>query len=638
MTCVLHGPDVDFWRLAICGKPNFNLPMKSKQVRDRTRVAMGMTMFFVVVFGACAQSSNSFEQRYGALIANASHETDSARLQKLFDIRWEYLMTENPEWATDVGYPGQNRRWTDNSLEAIERRQRELQTPLRAVEAIDRSKLNAGEQLNYDLFKRELEHSIEGVRFKEEYQPINQMGGPQQDIPAMLGEMMPHQTINDYEDIIARMRGVPTVIAQTIVLMRHGLDAGITPPHITLRDVPQQVAAEMEQDPAKNPMLEAFNDFPQSIPQKEQARLRGEAAGILTNSLIPAFRELHEFLVKIYVPGARDSIGCSALPDGEAWYEYNVRERTTTSLTPSEIHEIGLAEVKRIRKEMDEVIAGTGFKGSFQEFNQYLRTEPKFYYTNAQDLLSGFRDLDKRIDPELIKLFGKLPRLPYGVVPVPAYSEKSQTSAYYQPGSLVAGRAGYFYANTYDLKMRPKWEMEPLALHESVPGHHLQLSLQLELTDVPEFRRHEEYTAFVEGWGLYAESLGGELGMYKDPYSKYGRLTFEIWRAIRLVLDTGIHSMGMSRQDAIDYFKANIGKTDQDITVEVDRYIVWPGQATAYKIGELKMKELRAYARQELGDKFDIRAFHDELLGHGALPLDVLEKHMKEWVAEKKKG
>jgi uncharacterized protein (DUF885 family) len=392
------------------------------------------------------------------------------------------------------------------------------------------------------------------------------------------------------------------------------------------------------EDPSKNPMLEPFTDFPAGIPASEQARLRAEAADILTNSVVPAFRKLDDFLTQTYIPGARESIGCSALPDGQEWYAYNVRERTTTSMTPQQIHELGLSEVKRIRKQMDEVIAQTGFKGSFEDFNHYLRTDPKFYHTNADSLLMAYRDIAKRIDPELIKLFGKLPRLPYGVLPVPAYMEKSQTTAYYEPGSLVAARPGYFYANTYDLKTRPSWEMIPLALHESVPGHHLQLSLALELENVPEFRKHEQYTAFLEGWALYCEGLGEEMGFYKDPYAKYGRLTYEMWRAIRLVLDTGIHSMGMSRQEAIDYFKANAGKNEHDITVEVDRYIVWPGQATAYKIGELKIRELRAYATQELGDKFDLRAFHDELLSNGALPMDILDEHMRAWVAEKKKG
>ncbi|MDB6021035.1 MAG: hypothetical protein JWQ04_892 [Pedosphaera sp.] len=601
------------------------------------RLAAAIVILLVPAVRTNAESTNIFDQRYTRLIENQSHQAETARLKELFQVRWEYLMTEYPEWATDVGYPGQNRRWTDNSLEAIERRNRDLQMPLKVIGTVDRSKLDAADQLNYDLFKKQIEQSIEGSRFKTEYMPVNQLGGVQQEAPQMLEVLMRHQSVQDYEDILARLKGVPTVVSQSLVLMKRGLEAGITPPRITLRDVPQQVESQLEPDPSKNPLLQPFNEFPAGIPEAEQKRLRREAAAVLTNSVTPAFRELHEFLVRTYLPGARESVAMSDLPDGQAWYAFNVREQTTTTLSPKQIHELGLSEVKRIRKEMDEVIAESGFKGSFKDFCNYLRTDPKFYFDDAESLLSAYRDITKRVDPELIKLFGKLPRLPYGVLPVPAYSEKSQTTAYYQGGSLVAGRPGYFYANTYDLKTRPKWEMEPLSLHESVPGHHLQLSLALELENVPEFRKYQSYTAFVEGWGLYAESLGGELGFYKDPYSKFGRLTYEMWRAIRLVVDTGIHSMGWSRQQAIDYFMTNAGKNEHDITVEVDRYIVWPGQALAYKIGELKIKELRAYAKQELGEKFDIRAFHDELLGNGALPMDVLEKHMREWVMGQKK-
>jgi uncharacterized protein (DUF885 family) len=350
----------------------------------------------------------------------------------------------------------------------------------------------------------------------------------------------------------------------------------------------------------------------------------------------PAYQKLYDYLVRTYVPRSRESIGMSELPNGQAWYAYNVRVQTTTNRTPREIHEIGLREVKRIRGEMDSLIAATGFKGSFADFVKFLRTDPQFYFTDSASLVRAYRDIAKRIDPELVKMFGRLPRLPYGVTTIPSYMAKSQTTAYYQPGSLEAGRPGYYFVNTYALDTRPKWEMEALTSHEAVPGHHLQLALQQELTGIPEFRRFGGYTAFVEGWGLYAESLGPELGLYKDPYSKFGQLTYEMWRAIRLVIDTGIHSEGWSRQQAIDYFMANSAKTEHDIVVEVDRYIVNPGQALAYKSGELEIKALRAYAQHELGPRFDIREFHDQILGQGALPLDILDARIRAWVAEKK--
>ncbi len=596
---------------------------------------MALLAMWLAVSSGRAQTATPFEARCRELIENKTNESDDARLNRLFEIDWDYNMTEYPEFATEVGYPGQNRRWTDSSLEAIERRKREMSAPLEVIKSIDPAKISARNQSNYALFKRRLEHEVEGNRFKEEYLAISQLGGVQQEVPQMF-ENMPRRSVANYEDILERLRGVPTVVRQTMVLLKKGLETGITPPRITLRDVPQQAKSQTEHDPKKNPIFHVFLEMPDEIPAAEQERLRREAALILTTKVVPAFEELHEFLVKTYLPGARQGIAATDLPDGKAWYAFNIRERTTTSLTPEEIHNIGLSEVKRIHAEMEQVIKETGFKGSFEQFLRFLRTDPRFYYKDPESLLAGYRDIVKRVDPELIKLFGKLPRLPYGVQAVPAYSEKSQTTAYYMGGSLKAGRPGYFCANTYDLKTRPKWEMEPLSLHESVPGHHLQISLAQEMEGMPEFRKHEEYTAFVEGWGLYAESLGGELGLYKDPYAKFGRLTYEIWRAIRLVVDTGMHSKGWSRQQAIDYFKVNAGKTEHDIVVEVDRYIVWPGQALAYKIGELKIKELRAYAKKELGDKFDVREFHDHVLGNGAVPLDVLEAQIKEWVAKRK--
>ncbi|MFO1487543.1 MAG: DUF885 domain-containing protein [Verrucomicrobiota bacterium] len=579
-----------------------------------------------------AGAQTAYEQDCARLVTSKSG--DSERFHELLKIHWGQTMRENPEFATEVGYPGLNDRWTDMSVEAFARRERELQAPLKVVQSINRTKLGVADQLNYDLFRRGLNLALEAVQFHDEYQPLNQMGGVQQDAARML-ELSPRATVKDYESLLARLNSLPTLIDQTIVLMRKGLEAGITPPRITLRDVPDQVAKQMETDPARSAFLKPFFNFPLTMPEADRQRLRAEASTALTNHVVPAFGRLHEFLVKTYLPGARESIGASDLPKGRDWYSYRIREQTTTTMPPQQIHNIGLAEVKRIRAEMDKIIKQTGFKGGFDEFSQFLRTDPRFYYTNAADLLTGYRDIAKRVDPELPRLFGKLPRLPYGVVPIPDYAAKSQTSAYYQPGSPSAGRAGNFFANTYALETRAKWEMEALTFHESVPGHHLQIALAQEMDDAPEFRKHGSYTAFIEGWGLYSESLGEEMGFYKDPYAKYGQLTFEMWRAIRLVVDTGIHSLGWTRRQAIDYFMANTGKSEHEITVEVDRYIVWPGQALAYKIGQLKIRELRNYATRELGDRFDIRAFHDQVLGNGAVPLDVLESRIKDWVKER---
>src|SRR2546425_330991 len=585
----------------------------------------------------CMVRSSTLAMGYALMVLPAlgfaqQAASDSVRLHQLFAQQWDYTMREYPEFATSVGYPGQNARWTDYSLEAIARRKRELNDPLNALRTIDRAKLGPTDQLNYDLFRRNLTVALEESRFPGELMAITQLDGVQQDVPSTIAKMAAG-SVADYEDILARLRAVPVLVNQTIVLLQRGLAAGITPPRITLRDVPSQAQDLVVDDPLTSPLLTAFMHVPAGVPAAERERLRAAAVAAYRDSVAPAFRKLRAFLRDTFLPGARTSTGMRDLPNGLAWYQVRARASTTTDLTPDQIHAMGLAEVKRIRGAMDSVIAASGFKGTFAEFVQFLRTDPRFYWTTPDDLIHASRELMKRIDPELTRLFGTLPRLPYGVSPIPSYSERSQTTAYYQPGSPLAHRAGTYFVNTYNLPARPKWEMEALSLHEAVPGHHLQIALAQELEAVPEFRRFGGYTAFVEGWGLYSESLGVELGLYTDPYSKFGQLTYEMWRAIRLVIDTGIHTMGWTPEQAIDYFKANAAKTEHDITVEVDRYIVWPGQALAYKIGELKIKELRAYASSTLGSKFDIRAFHDQVLGAGAVPLDVLDARIHRWVA-----
>jgi len=580
-------------------------------------------------------SGRSFHDRYAELVANPRRMSDSARLAQLFRVNWEYVMTEFPEFATYVGYPGQNTRWTDNSLQAIERRKRELEEPLAVVKTIRRDRLSPPNRLNYDLFRRGVEEQIEGTRFKDEYFAVTQLDGVQQDVGRLLAQM-PTVSVQDYENILARLNAVPALVDQAIVLLGKGLEAGITPPRVTLRDVPDQIRGLTPEDPMASPLLQPFAQFPASVPAGERERLTRAARDAYTQRVAPAYRKLYDYVAGTYVPKARESIGMRELPDGPAWYAYRVRQFTTTSLSPDQIHALGLREVKRIRALMDSVIAATGFKGSFADFARFLRTDPQFFYDDSASLVRAYRDIAKRADPGLIKLFGRLPRLPYGVTTVPSFMAKSQTTAYYQGGSLQAGRPGYFFVNTYDLKSRPKWEMEALSLHEAVPGHHLQIALAQELDGLPEFRRYGGYTAFVEGWGLYAEGLGPDLGMYQDPYSKFGQLTYEMWRAVRLVLDTGIHAMGWTREQALQFFKDNAPKAEQDITVEVDRYIAWPGQALAYKIGQLKFRELRDSTAAALGARFDIRAYHDEALRNGALPLDLLEQDVREWIGRQR--
>jgi len=561
--------------------------------------------------------------------------SDSERFEEIVGMTYEYAMLSNPEFATFLGDPRGQDRWTDQSVAITLQRQQDDKTLLAALENINREKLTVTEQVNYDLLYDGQKLDIEGHQFPNDMMPVNQMSGVQQDIARMMAISQP-KNVQDYSNMIARLDKTPEVVDQTIAWMREGMEAGVTPPAITLRDVPQQVRNQLVDEPDQSPLLGAFKQFPDSVDSLQQAALRKQAELAYSEKVAPAFEKLLVFMESEYLPAARESIAMRDLPNGEAWYAYNVKRRTTTDLTPEQIHQIGLDEVKRIRAEMEVVIESSGFEGSFEEFLVFLRTDPQFYHDTKEGLLREYRDIAKRADPELMKLFGKLPRTPYGVIPIPAYAEKSQTTAYYQRGSVEAGRPGNFFANTYALDTRPRWEMEALTLHEAVPGHHLQLALQDELEDVPWYRRVGGYTAFVEGWGLYSESLGVEMGFYKDPYSKFGQLTYEMWRAIRLVVDTGMHQLGWSRQQAIDYFMANAGKQEHDVVVEIDRYIVWPGQALAYKIGELKIKELRAYATDELGEAFDIREFHDEVLGRGAVPLNVLDANIRAWVGAKK--
>ncbi len=565
----------------------------------------------------------------------ATAQSPSEQFKRLVDKEWEWQLREFPEFGTYTGTPGGNDRWTDMSREAIEFRKEHARVTLDLVRSINRESLDPADRINYDLFRKDLEETVEGFRFPDELLPVNQLSGVQQDLPQTLSNA-PARTVKDYENLVARIEAAGKRIDQETALMQWGLELSLTPPAVSIREVPEQVQSQIVDDPMQSPMLVPFTQMPDTILQTDRDRLIAAASKAYTENARPAFQRMHTFLVNDYLPKARETIGLSALPDGEAWYAFNARVTTTTTLTPKQIHELGLAEVKRIRAEMDKIIVETGYNGNFVEFCDMLRTDPKFYFTDKDELLRAYRDVAKQIDPELPKLFATLPRLPYGVLPVPEYAEQSQTTAYYMPGSPKAGRPGYFFANTYKLETRPKWEMEALTAHEAVPGHHLQIAIAQELENVPEFRRWSGPTAFVEGWGLYAESLGPEIGLYKDPYSKFGQLTYEIWRAIRLVVDTGMHSMGWTREQAIDFFAANTGKQLHDITVEVDRYIVWPGQALAYKIGELKFKELRARAQAALGDRFDVRTFHDACLENGAIPLDVLENHIDEWISEQK--
>jgi uncharacterized protein (DUF885 family) len=465
--------------------------------------------------------------------------------------------------------------------------------------------------------------------------PVNQRGGIQ--TIDTLTEVLQFETAKDYADWIARMNSFPIYMDQTIGLMREGMRVGMKYPKVIMQRIPAQIDKQLV-DPEQSGFYGPFKKMPESIPAAEQERLRTAAKEAIAAQVVPAYKKMKEFFANEYLPASFDQVGAWQWPNGDKAYAFFARKFTTTNMTPEQIHEVGLAEVKRIRAEMEKVKTEAGFKGNLAEFFTFLRTDPQFYYKDPQDLLEAYRATAKRIDPQLVKLFGKLPRQPYGVEPIPAITAPDTTAAYYQPGAAEANRAGTYAVNLYKPESRPKWEMMALSLHEAVPGHHLQGSLAQEMGEMPKFRRFGYYSAFGEGWGLYSEWLGYEMGLYDNPYSKFGQLVYEMWRAVRLVVDTGMHHKKWTRQQAIDYFMENAAKTEQDVVNEIDRYIYWPGQALAYKVGQMKIKELRARATKELGPKFNVKEFHDLVLGSGAIPLDMLERNVNQWIAEKNRN
>lgn len=560
---------------------------------------------------------------------------EAQKLHAIFDADWEHSMETSPTWASQLGDRRWNDRWPDLSLSAIEREHtRDLQM-LEKLNAIQRDALPAADQLNYDMFRLNYEQSVASFRFGRYLIPLDQRSGIQTEDE--LGDSLRFETVKDYEDWIARLSGFGDYMDQTIALMREGMKRGMVQPKVTMQRLPGQIEKQIVAQPELSAFFKPLRHFAAGIGAGDQERLTSAAKTAIAQSVLPAFQRFQKFFTAEYLPACLDGVGAWRLPEGEALYAFVARSYTTTPLTPKQIHEIGLTEVARIRGEMEKIKTKAGFTGTLPEFFTFLRNDPRFYCGDEKQLLLEYQATAKRIDPLLVKLFRTLPRITYGVEPVPASTAPDTTAAYYRPLAADGSRAGTFFVNLYKPESRPRWEMMALSLHESVPGHHLQIALAQEQGALPHFRQHAEYTAYVEGWALYAESLGSELGLYEDPYDKFGQLTYEMWRAVRLVVDTGIHAFHWDREKAIAFFRENAPKSDQDIVNEVDRYISWPGQALAYKIGELKIKELRARATQQLGEKFDVKEFHDVVLLCGAMPLSLLEQRVDEWIAGKKK-
>jgi prolyl oligopeptidase len=539
-------------------------------------------------------------------------------------------MRENPTWASTLGDSRYDDRWDDLSLDAIQASHQADVEVLRQLDRLQVEQLTPSDRIHYQLFRQQYELRVAGHRFRWFLVPLNQRGGIQE--AGDLADSLTFDRVADYENWLVRMRTFPTSMEQTIALLRQGAAEKIVHSRVVMERLPAQIRKQITDDPRTHLFFKPFRSFPGTISAAERDRLSAEAERLVRDVIVPEYRRLLTFFETEYLPACPLQVGVWQLPLGAELYTHRCREFTTTDLSPDQIHEIGLAEVARIRREMEAIVRDVGWQGTFGEFLEHLRSDPQFYFENANDLLDEYRSVSKRVDPQLVKLFRKLPRMPYGVEPIPDHIAPDTTTGYYRPPAADGSRAGTYFVNLYRPETRPRYEIEALTLHESVPGHHLQIALAQEEGDLPQFRRYSGYTAYVEGWALYAESLGAELGLYKDPYSRFGRLTYEMWRAIRLVVDTGMHHKRWTRAQAIELFLDNTAKSELDIENEVDRYIAWPGQALAYKIGELKIQELRRRAEDRLGDRFDVREFHDVVLRSGAVTLDVLESLVDEWI------
>jgi len=563
---------------------------------------------------------------------DVSVKTDENKLfVEYLENDWKNNLKDNPLFASYTGDKSLNDKINSNSIEQFIKDKKSDQNSLYLLEQFEILKLSKENQLNYKLKEFGLRNSVNAAEFPTYYLRLNQRGGIQSFYET--GNRLVYTTKKDYYDWYKRLEQFVDNIDNSLTINKEGLAKGHTQPKLVTKGVIAQLNAIIESDIDSNPYLKVFKEADESIIDiDDKNKLIDDAILLIENKINPAYKRLHDFLLNDYLPNSRDSIGIKDIPNGKKYYEYLAKYYTTTNLTPDEIHAIGLSEIDRIRSEMEQIIKDVNWDGDFLSFLNYLRTSPRFYYDNSEDLFNAYLIMSKTIDPLLPKIFKVFPRAPYGVIPIPDETAPFTTTAYYNSPS--PGRPGYFYANLYKPESRPKYEIPVLTVHEAVPGHHFQISIAQELENVPTFRKYQGITAFVEGWGLYSEELGEFIGIYDDPYDKFGQLTYDMWRAIRLVVDTGMHYMDWTREDAINLFIENSAKSRLDIENEVDRYIAWPGQALAYKIGQLKILELRNKAESMLGDKYDIKDFHHEVLKRGSLPLELLEFYIDEWITE----
>ena len=545
---------------------------------------------------------------------------------------WQNRMIIDPLYATQMGVRDYDDRLPQVTPADFQRRNHQYQDYARRLAAINRTALSVPNRVSYDVFDFEIHHRLALSAYETWRIPLTSDEGFHIEVMRMaVGVVM--NTPKDYENYIARLHAIPAYFAQQQANMREGIKAGFTLPSAIMPGIIKVLDGQQYQSPDQTPFFEPFTRMPSTMDAARRTQLTGAGRAAIQSDVIPAYQRLRKFFTEEYLPAARQSVGASDLPQGRAYYEALVKFYTNLEVTPEQVHELGVKEVARIRAEMDAIMRQTGFQGDFPAFLQFLRTDPQFYARTPDELLKDASFIAKQIDGLLPGYFGKLPRMPYSVQPVPAELAPNYTGGRYSPAPIGGRTGGEFWVNTYDLPKRPLYSLTSLALHEAVPGHHLQISLGRELTDVPPFRLDFYSHAFGEGWGLYSEKLGEEMGLYKTPYDHFGRLSYEMWRACRLVVDTGMHALGWSRERALKYLADNTALSNQEVRTETDRYIANPGQALAYKMGELKLWELRAKAQHALGERFAVREFHDAVMANGSIPLPVLERQIDEYIA-----
>jgi uncharacterized protein (DUF885 family) len=575
--------------------------------------------------GGCQSTTNKNSAGSADQHKTRSISSADAQLNALMDEVWQYRLSVNPTMATGKGTTEYDHLLSDLSNDALAEQDRRTTAFVKSLNAINRGQLSSTQIINLDILVRQLNNTIDQYRYKSHYTPLTAESGFHASL-AFLPSRVSFKQAEDYQNYMARLRAIPKYFEQNIHWMKEGLRTGNTHPQEVLKGFESGIEAFIVNVAEQSVFYKPFKrNKPLAISDSEFEQLKTEAAALILDEVVPSYRQFYDFMVKQYIPGARQTIGVSNTTDGTDFYNNRVKYYTTTDKTAEQVHQIGLKEVARIRSEMDKIITKLEFKGSFADFIEFLRTDKQFYPTTAEQLLKEASYIAKKMDAKLPTLFKHLPRTPYGVAPVPAHLAPKYTIGRYV-GASRDDTPGYYWVNTYALETRPLYVLEALTLHEAVPGHHLQNAINRELTDVPNHRRYSYISAFGEGWGLYSEYLGIEAGFYQDPYSDFGRLTYEMWRACRLVVDTGMHIKGWSRQKAIDFLQSNTALSKHNVRTEIDRYITWPGQALSYKMGELTIKRLRREAQAALGDKFDIREFHDEVLKNGSVPLKVLEQ------------